>query len=123
MSRILNVLLIEDDQLVQYAMVEALADAGHVVSVAGTLARAMDVLTHPHYFDVVLLDLRLGKKHNKNNNQQQKTHKKPFPPVIIVSAQPVPEIQRVEELIEAAGSLQKPVSIADICVAMESAAH
>ena len=60
MAQIYNVLLIEDDQLIQYAMVEGLSDVGHVVSVAGTYNRAIEVLSNYHHYDVILLDLRLG---------------------------------------------------------------
>lgn len=121
MSRIFNVLLIEDDQVVQYAMVEGLTDAGHVVSVAGTLPRAIDALSNYHHFDVILLDLRLGEDRGEDIFLRLRAGEVPFPPVIIVSAQPGHEIRRVHELIEAADALQKPVSISDICVAMERA--
>jgi CheY-like chemotaxis protein len=121
MGRILNVLLVEDDQLVQYAMVEGLSDAGHVVSVAGTKNRAIEVLTHHHYYDVILLDLRLGADRGEDIFLQLRARGTPFPPVIIVSAQPMAEIKRVESVIHVAASLQKPVSIQDICETMERA--
>ena len=121
MARIFNVLLIEDDQMVQYAMVEGLTDACHVVSVAGTAQRALDVLTHHHYYDVVLLDLRLGEDRGEDIFLKLRASGVAFPPIIILSAQPAQEIRRVKELIHAADSIQKPVSIADICAAMERA--
>jgi len=121
MARILNVLLVEDDQLVQYAMVEGLSDAGHVVSVAGSASRALDLLSHHHYIDVVLLDLRLGEDRGENIFLQLRENGIESPPVIIVSAQPSGEIERVRKLIDAASSLQKPVSIHELCVEMERA--
>ena len=121
MARIFNVLLIEDDQLVQYAMVEGLTDACHVVSVAGTMKRAIEALTHYHYYDVILLDLRLGEDRGEDIFLHLRAAGIPFPPVIIVSAQPAQEIARVTDLIQAVGSMQKPVSISEICQAMERA--
>ena len=121
MARILNVLLIEDDQLIQYAMVEALTDAGHVVSVAGTFSRAMEALTNYHYYDVILLDLRLGEDRGEDIFLRLRADHVPFPPIIIVSAQPQTEIRRVQNLIDAAAAFQKPVSLDEICVAMERA--
>ena len=121
MSRILNVLLIEDDRQIQYAMVEGLTDAGHVVSVAGTLPRAIEVLSHHHYYDVVLLDLRLGDDRGEDIFLRLRAEGIEFPPVVIVSAQPVQEIRRVGGLIEAAAALQKPVTISEICYEMERA--
>jgi DNA-binding response OmpR family regulator len=102
-------------------MVEGLTDAGHVVSVAGTLQRSLEVLTHHHYFDVILLDLRLGEDRGEDIFLRLRDRGIASPPVIIVSAQPTSEIQRVHRLIDAASSLQKPVSIDDICGAMERA--
>ncbi len=114
-------LLVEDDHLVQYAMVEGLTDAGHVVSVAGTLNRAVEVLSHYHYYDVVLLDLRLGADRGEDIFLELRERGTAYPPVIILSAQPMAEIRRVEHLIDVAASLQKPMSIQDICETMERA--
>ena len=102
-------------------MVEGLTDVGHVVSVAGTFDRSLDVLTHHHYFDVILLDLRLGEDRGEDIFLRLRESGVDFPPVIIVSAQPVTEIKRVQSSIAAKSSLQKPVSIQDVCVAMEHA--
>ena len=112
-------LLIEDDQLVQYAMVEGLTDASHVVSVAGAVKRATDVLTHHHYYDVILLDLRLGEDRGEDIFLRLREQRVAFPPVIIVSAQPKTEITRAMQSVGAAAMLQKPVTIGEICEAME----
>jgi DNA-binding response OmpR family regulator len=117
----LNVLLIEDDRQIQYAMVEGLTDAGHVVSVAGTAERAIEVLSHYHYYDVILLDLRLGEDRGEEIFLHLRQIGVAFPPVVIVSAQPAAEIKRAGHLIQAAASLQKPISILEICNEMKRA--
>ncbi len=121
MARIFNVLLIEDDKMVQYAMVEGLTDAGHVVSVAGTSNRATEILSNYHYLDVVLLDLRLGEDRGEDIFLRLRENNVAFPPVVIISAQPAQEISRAQKMIDAAASIQKPVSISEICEVMERA--
>ncbi len=118
MIKNLNVLLIEDDHTVQYAMVEGLTDAGHVVSVAGTFNRAVEVLSNYHYFDVILLDLRLGDDRGEDIILRLRENSIEVPPVIVMSAQVKSEIDRAAEVVDAVASLQKPVSIQQVCDVM-----
>ncbi len=121
MTQAFNVLLIEDNLTVQYAMVEGLTDAGHVVSVAGSLGRALDVLSHYHYYDVILLDLRLGDDRGEDIFVRLREMDIQVPPVVIISAQSESEIQRAAEIVRAAEVLRKPISIEQVCGAMRHA--
>jgi CheY-like chemotaxis protein len=56
----LRVLVVDDEALIRWALVETLVDAGHEALDAGDVKTAIHaVLTAPRPFDVILLDLRL----------------------------------------------------------------
>jgi DNA-binding NtrC family response regulator len=56
----LRVLVVDDEALIRWALVETLADAGHETAEAPDARTALEaLLTAPEPFDVVLLDLRL----------------------------------------------------------------
>ena len=121
MSRNLSILLIEDDRLIQCAMSEGLIYAGHLVTIAGTAHAALDVLATQPHFDVILLDLRLEADRGEDIFIELRERGIAFAPVVIVSAQPEAEIRDAAARIPAANSLRKPVSITEICDAMERA--
>jgi CheY-like chemotaxis protein len=53
-----SVLYVEDNKLVQETVAEILESDGHQVTVAGSVAQALELLEH-HQFDLVLLDYTL----------------------------------------------------------------
>lgn len=59
-SRRLRVLVVEDEALIRWSIVETLAHGGHTVIEAGSATTAVRALTNaPEPIDVVLLDYRL----------------------------------------------------------------
>jgi DNA-binding NtrC family response regulator len=59
-SPALHVLVVDDEALIRWALVETLADAGHeAVDAADARTALQALLTAPKPFDVVLLDMRL----------------------------------------------------------------
>ncbi len=120
-ARIFHVLLIEDDPLIVYAMTAGLADAGHVVSSATSVAEAVDTLSKDHGYDVILLDLRLGPDRGEDIFESLRKRGIEFAPVIVVSAQTEAEIERAVRAVPAVDALRKPISIQTLCDAMERA--
>ncbi len=120
MPRTFNVLLVEDEPMVQFAMTEGLRDAGHRVAIAATVDEAFTALAQDHDFEIVLLDLRLGDKRGEEIFVRLVGRGIAYPPVIILSAQPESDVIRAAKRISAAGALIKPASMAQINAAMEA---
>ena len=55
----LQVLVVDDEPLIRWSLVEALGDRGHLVDEAGDGASAVNLLAGGRRFDVVVLDYRL----------------------------------------------------------------
>src|SRR5262245_26636814 len=55
----LRVLVVDDESLIRWSLVEVLADSGHLVEEAGDGASALALLSDGRTFDVVVLDYRL----------------------------------------------------------------
>ena len=55
----LRVLIVDDEPLIRWSLVEVLADSGHLVEEAGDGASAVALLSDGRTFDVVVLDYRL----------------------------------------------------------------
>jgi DNA-binding NtrC family response regulator len=55
----LRVLVVDDEPLIRWSLVEVLADSGHLVEEAGDGASALALLSDGRTFDVVVLDYRL----------------------------------------------------------------
>jgi len=64
----MRILLIEDDQVLQYVVQQSLSDKGHRVDVAGDGAQAQ-YLWHVQTYDAVLLDLNLPHTHKPGAGQ------------------------------------------------------
>jgi DNA-binding response OmpR family regulator len=121
MSRHFNVLLVEDDKTVQFAMNAALVDIGHRVSIAGNKVEAISLLSAAHALDVVLLDLNLDGERGEDIFLWLAANHITFPPVIILSAQPMVDILKAARMIPASKSIQKPATMKQIHSAMEGA--
>ena len=55
----LRILVVDDESLIRWSLVEVLADSGHVVDEAADGAAAVSLLSDRAPFDVVLLDYRM----------------------------------------------------------------
>ncbi len=58
-SRILGVLIVDDEPLIRWSLRQAFLERGHQASTAGTGAEALAVLSTGDRFDAVVLDYRL----------------------------------------------------------------
>jgi DNA-binding response OmpR family regulator len=121
MARTFNILLVEDEPMVQFAMSAGLVDAGHSVAIAASVDEAFAALAQEHGFEIVLLDLRLGDQRGEEIFVRLVGKGLAYPPVIIVSAQPESDVRRAVQRVSAAGALIKPASIEQINAAMEAA--
>jgi DNA-binding response OmpR family regulator len=121
MARTFNILLVEDEPMVQFAMSAGLVDAGHSVAIAASVDEAFAALAQEHGFEIVLLDLRLGDQRGEEIFVRLVGKGLAYPPVIIVSAQPESDVRRAVQRVSAAGALIKPASIEQINAAMDAA--
>jgi DNA-binding response OmpR family regulator len=121
MSRMLHILIVEDDSLLGGATAESLRLLGHTASIVPTVASAFAALSAAHSFDVILLDLNLGEERGETIFQKLQLLRIKYPPVIILSAQPEAEVRLAADLVHAKQMLTKPASIARITRAMEQA--
>lgn len=58
-SRILRVLIVDDEPLIRWSLRQAFLERGHLASTAGTGAETLEALTDGDRFDAVVLDYRL----------------------------------------------------------------
>lgn len=121
MSRMLRILIVEDDALLGVATAESLTLLGHTASVVPTVSAAFAALSQAHSFDVILLDLNLGDERGETIFEKLKLLRIKYPPVIILSAQPDTEVRLAADLVQAKQMLTKPASIARISWALERA--
>jgi DNA-binding response OmpR family regulator len=115
------VLLIEDDASVGKAIAESMRLAGHRCEWVSTAQQAFEVLSAPHEFDVVFLDLQLGEERSEELIERLVRVGVSLPPLVIVSGRPNAELRVAGRVTQAAAWLKKPVSIASMTTAIELA--
>lgn len=111
------VLLIDDDRMFGPAAIEVLTTLGHPTVWATSLGQACALLDGPIVFAVILLDLHIGRGHGETL-VDARCEKSPLPPIVIISAQPLAELQAAAERVHAAAVLQKPCSVEEIVAAI-----
>jgi DNA-binding NtrC family response regulator len=110
----LNVLVVDDEPLIRWAITETLVNAGHHVDEAGDAASALrTVAAAGHGFDVVLLDLRLP---DCRNLDLLRTLRRLIPEsaVILMTTVGSPEIAAGALDLGAARVMTKPFEMADL---------
>src|SRR5262245_1976645 len=106
-----NVLLVEDDDLLSTRVAEYLTDHGFHVTAAASLSSARDLVKR-HSFDVVVLDLNLGR--DDGLDLARELAARGSPPVVIASAR-IEEPDRVLGLeLGADDYLVKPYSFREL---------
>jgi two-component system OmpR family response regulator len=109
--RIHNVLLVEDDDLLSKRLAEYLGERGYDVTIVGSLSSARDLVKR-HTFDVVVLDLNLGR--DDGLDLARELAARGGPPVVIASAR-IEEPDRVLGLeLGADDYLVKPYSFREL---------
>jgi DNA-binding NtrC family response regulator len=110
----LRVLVVDDEALIRWALVETLIDAGHDATEASDARTAVQALmTAPEPFDVVLLDLRLP---DASGLTVLSTVRRLFPEtqVILMTAYRTPDV--VEDAMDRGAYcvLPKPLEMTDL---------
>ena len=110
----LHVLVVDDEPLIRWALVETLEDSGHHAVEAGDARTAIQaLLTAPAPFDVVLLDLRLPDASGLALLVQAR-RRSAETQVILMTAYGTPEV--VEDALDlgAFRVVPKPLEMADL---------
>ena len=102
----LRVLVVEDELLIRWSIVETLTKAGCVVTAVGDAAGALQA-TLTDDFDAVVLDYRLPDS-NDLNLLETLRDRLPRSTVVMMSAYGTPEITQRAEALGVRGFLDKP---------------
>ena len=121
MKRSLSVLLVEDDLALGPITFHALAHLGHRAVLATSAPGVYAHLRNPHDFELVLLDLQLGDQRSEPLILRLRAEKIDIPIIVVFSAQPLEELERVVRDIGARSFVQKPATVDDIDRAIEAA--
>ena len=121
MKRDLCILLVEDDEVLGALTYHALVALGHRSVLVQSAGELYHHLSNAHNFHLVLLDLQLGDQNSEGVILRLRKEMIEIPAIIIFSAQPISELQRVKRSISAHGCIQKPASIEQIAEAIELA--
>ena len=113
-SPVLRVLVVDDEALIRWSLVQTLCDAGHETAEADDAVSAVRaVLSAPKPFDVVLLDLRLpdSKDLELLSAMRRLT---PSTKVILMTAYGTPELVQGAIDLGAFRVVGKPLEMADV---------
>jgi two-component system NtrC family response regulator/two-component system nitrogen regulation response regulator GlnG len=109
-----RVLIVDDELLVRWSLVETLTAWGHVVAEAGDAAAAVRILTDGSQRpDVVLLDYRLPDSHDLGLLATIR-RVAPHTPVILMTAYGTPEVVETALQLGAYRVVSKPFEVHDL---------
>jgi len=115
----MNVLLVEDDENLAQITISALAMCGHDATVATTMREAVDRLSEPNTYPLVLLDLQLPDGRGEDVVHELRGRHQALPPILIVSGLPEPDLAESVDAIDAVASIRKPFRMATLCETVE----
>jgi DNA-binding response OmpR family regulator len=118
----MNVLVVEDDVILGDVTKELLQIRGHEPTLARTVDEALGLLSVQNAFAVILLDLQLGAERGETIILKLMAGNHQVPTTLLLSAQPIAELQDAARQVGAAGILQKPCSIQKLLKAIEGIA-
>jgi CheY-like chemotaxis protein len=121
-KRSVVVLMVEDDPALGPATIEVIAAGGHVATLASSFVDAFRLLVSPHRVEVLILDLQLGTHRGDELIETLRSIQAKLPPIVVLSARPMPELVRAAKAVGAEVFLQKPCSAQRILEAIELAA-
>ena len=113
------ILLVDDDASLGLAMVDLLAAHGHLPKLACTAEEAFTLLTLPHRFDVVILDLDLGGQRGEWLVDRLRKHGALVPAIVVHSGQSLTELAIASKVVRAEVMLHKPCSPQRLLEAVE----
>ena len=119
----MRILLVEDDEVVGEISAALLVGKGHTTVVTTTVTDAALLLAGSHDFDAVLLDLGVGTERGDELVLRLRAQKVSLPPIILYSAQPMDELRRSADVIQAAAIIQKPCRIHELVTMIEGAVN
>jgi DNA-binding response OmpR family regulator len=114
MKRKCRILLVEDDPVLGPMMAQARAHFDHECVLVTTADAARECLSQPGRFDAVLLDLQLNGHRSEPVVEELREKGLKLPPIVVLSAQPVDEIQKAVKKVRAKAYLQKPAALEEI---------
>ena len=113
-ARGLRVLVVDDEALIRWSLVETLTSGGHTVVEAGDAAGALRTVTESAApFDVVLLDFRLPDSSDLALLSRLK-RLSPATRIILMTAFGTPEMRRAATELGASCVLDKPFEMDDV---------
>lgn len=121
MKRSVVILLVEDDPALGPVTMELLCAGGHAPTLAPSFEEAFGLLVSPHRIEVLILDLQLGANRGDILIESLRSVDAKVPPIVVLSAQPMPELMRAAKAVGAEAFLQKPCSAKRIMEAIELA--
>lgn len=119
MSRILTLLLVEDDPTLGPLTAEALRQFGHHVALAPSVDMAFGWMKASNECDAIVLDLDVGDEPGELLIERLLDASMHVPEVLVVSAQPINVLARVVERLDACTCLQKPCTARAINAELE----
>lgn len=121
-SATLRVLVVDDEPLIRWSLVETLAELGHVAIEAGDGASALRALEDEAAFDAIVLDYRLP---DSNDLTLLATIRQRAPqcPVIMMTAFGTPEVTSGALKLGAYRIVPKPFDMHDMATLVQQAAN
>lgn len=112
-ERHLRILVVEDEALIRWAVVQTLIQAGHRIVEAGDAAAALRAVTDSAPIDVVLLDFRLPDS-NDLTLLQAIRQQSPSSAVVMMTAHGTPETVAAARALGAYDVMAKPFDVRHI---------
>jgi DNA-binding NtrC family response regulator len=113
-----TLLLVEDDPVLGPVTLEMLKLMGHRAKLACCVDEAFEILTRPNRIELVVLDLQLGADRGEQLVERVRRVTS-APPILILSALPMTDLQQAANEIGAHAVLQKPCSLDQMTHAIE----
>ena len=118
MKRSINILLVEDDPSLGAATMELLVTHGHAATLATSFDEAFEILRAQNRIQVIVLDLQLGASRGETLINSLRSAGVAVPPVVVLSAKPLPDVVSAAKDTQAEVFLQKPCSVARLIEAI-----
>ncbi len=113
----MRILMIEDDPVLGDLISELLTDEGQTVHWSRTASAGFSEIVNSPY-DVVLLDLQLGRGRGEFVISRARAAGALLPPIVIFTAQPVAEVMEASRSLAPAAIVRKPCTIDELLGAL-----
>jgi len=120
-TKILTILVIEDDRALGPLTVDRLRANGHRAALAATADRAFQLLSEDHFFDAIVLDLQLGATNAEQLVVRLRALYVDLPPIVIVSGLDQHDLDDAARRIGVVGVCRKPCTHEELMAAIDVA--